>query len=463
MIEKLDVPAWALLDPSESLAEADRRFRSMATPIDRRKEPDRWTASDFVGVSRTDCLRDFWGAPIPGSGAWDVMFVGAANSHTGHTGFEDPIVRSLITRGLQARINGDIQNCVILAEDLLTLFEATMYQPETLKLHPELVNTPPYRASAEDRYERVFNGWLGQIAGGAFGTALEGCTGAGLRSTYGTLRNYVGEVSTLNDDCVYEILTLDVLERHGLQASTENYAREWSARLPFGWSAEWVTLNNLQHGVDPAAAGQNGNPMFDWIGAQMRSMIFGMVAPGDVSAAVRLALPEALVSHRGGGVLGAAFAAALTSAAFVIEEPRELLTHVAPLLDVQSSYGSVVNSSIETCRQTTSSAEAFTLLDQRLWHRNWIHGEPNIAAVICALWFSDGDFTNAMSDLASFGLDVDCNAGLVGTILSIQQNTVPKQWSEPLGGFVDTYLENGKRFAISDLASRTTALQKVGR
>jgi ADP-ribosylglycohydrolase len=452
-------PNWAVLDPSESIAEADRRMRGLAIPIDRRVVPDRWQASDFADVSRHLMLRDFWGAPVPGSGAWDAMFVGAANSHIGHCGFEDPMVRGLISSGLQARHGGDDQRCVSLAEQLLAVFAATTYEPGPIGVDSSKALLTRYGGSREDRFLRVLNGWVGQIAGGAFGTALEGCTGQALGNLYRRLDAYVGEVSTLNDDCVYEILALEVLERYGAAATTENYAHEWLTHLPFGWSAEWVTLDNLATGVAPSVAGQQGNPMFDWIGAQMRSMIFGLVAPGDVDTAVALTLSEAKVSHRGGGLAGAAFAAALTSGAFVVDDPRELLERVVPILDGETSYGSVVHHSLNVVRNCRTSQEAFEILDAELTHRNWIHAEPNIAAVVSALWFCQGDFTAAMASLAVCGLDVDCNAGLAGTILGIQNRAIPNAWSEPLGGIVDTYLGSGDRYDIASLAQRTAALQ----
>jgi ADP-ribosylglycohydrolase len=434
-------------------------MRGQAVPIDRRAVPDRWQASDFADVSRASMLRDFWGAPVPGSGAWDVMFVGAANSHIGHCGFEDPMVRGLISSGLQARRGGDDLRCVSLAEQLLAVFAATTYEPGPIGVDPSKALLPRYAAWREDRFLRVLNGWVGQIAGGAFGTALEGCTGQALGHLYGRVDGYVGDVSTLNDDCVYEILALEVLERYGAAATTENYAHEWSTRLPFGWSAEWITLDNLAAGMAPSLAGQHGNPMFDWIGAQMRSMIFGLVAPGDVATAVTLSLQEAAVSHRGGGLAGGAFAAALTSGAFVVDDPRELLLRVKPILDRETSYGNVVHHSMNVVRNCRTSQEAFDVLDAELAHRNWIHAEPNISAVISALWFCEGDFTTAMASVATCGLDVDCNAGLVGTILGIQNRAIPKAWSEPLGGIVDTYLGSGDRYDITTLAQRTAALQ----
>ena len=69
-------------------------------------------------------------------------------------------------------------------------------------------------------------------------------------------------------------------------------------------------------------------------------------------------------------------------------------------------------------------ASAWRTLDRHFEQYNWIHAYPNIAADILALWFGQGDMTRSFSLLAHAGLDVDCNAGLVGNVLGVM-NGVP--------------------------------------
>jgi ADP-ribosylglycohydrolase len=459
------VPSWAVLDDDETLVGADRRWRTLAKPVDRRRFPDRMTADDFAGVTRDSLLVEFWGSTVPGSGAWDSMFLGAAAAHE-YRGLADAEFRQLIVEGLRARFDNDSDRCRTLTEQLLDRFHRDMptnMMPPVRATDDRCRNVAPMPLASEIE-SRIHAGWIGQIAGGAFGTALEGCTGDSLAECYGPISAFVSVPTTVNDDCVYELLALDVLEREGLDATPSAFASAWS-RVPFAWSAEWVALENLRSEQtrrrQPPLSGWAGNPMFDWIGAQMRAMVFGLVAPGNPRHAIELAAREASVSHAGGGIEAAIYSAALTSLAFVDAPIREVVVHAAKWVDELTDYGLVVSRSLDVARLCSTFDEAWAVLDEELAHRNWIHAEPNIAAVIIALWFGNASFTESFAILAKAGLDVDCNAGLVGTVLGVHNNGVPQQWSMPLRNTVETYLPNKRQLAISDVSEQTVRLARA--
>jgi hypothetical protein len=62
--------------------------------------------------------------------------------------------------------------------------------------------------------------------------------------------------------------------------------------------------------------------------------------------------------------------------------------------------------------------------------------------------------------LAHAGLDVDCNAGLVGTVLGVMHDT-PEKWSAPLGDLLETYLKGKEKLSIRELAARTARLARM--
>jgi len=65
--------------------------------------------------------------------------------------------------------------------------------------------------------------------------------------------------------------------------------------------------------------------------------------------------------------------------------------------------------------------------------------------------------TESFRILAHAGLDVDCNAGLVGTVLGIMGG-VPEQWGAPLHDTLETYLAGKEKISIQALAARTARL-----
>lgn len=76
-----------------------------------------------------------------------------------------------------------------------------------------------------------------------------------------------------------------------------------------------------------------------------------------------------------------------------------------------------------------------------------------------ALWHAHGDLTTAFRWLAHAGLDVDCNAGLVGTVLGILYGA-PEKWAAPLNDLLETYLRGKERLSIRALAARTAHLAR---
>jgi hypothetical protein len=259
---------------------------------------------------------------------------------------------------------------------------------------------------------------------------------------------------------VYELVFLDVFERSGRALTSRDLALEWVRQIPFGWSAEWIALHNLNDGILPPLSGSWRNPYSDWIGAQMRGMVCGMLAPGWPREAARLAHLDGVISHAANGVYGEIFAAVLTSLSFLRTDPRTLLEEAAHYLPARSEYADVVKRCLLVVEKDPDPASAWRTLDRSFEQYNWIHAYPNIAADILALWFGQGDMTRSFSLLAHAGLDVDCNAGLVGNVLGVMGG-VPDSWAGPVGDTLETYLKGKEKLSIMSLAARTARLARL--
>ena len=401
-------------------------------------------------------LASFWGSEVPGSGAYDEMLTGAVVAAEQLGWDVDSALTALGEGWAEVEHGADEATLATIADRVLDDLERGRVRTPTIRSAPTHFEEPTPRIQRLDA--RMLASWQGKIAGGAFGTALEGCRGAAISSVYGEVRGYVATPNTLNDDVVYELVALSLLASKN-EPSTENYAHEWSARVPFGWSAEWVALDNLARGIRVPEAAVVRNPFTDWIGAQMRSMVFGQLFPGQPLSAASMARTEALVSHRGNGVEGSAFAAMLSALAFVCDEPRAVVIAASALLP-PSRYRSEVDLVIERCQHSSTFDDVWPDFEHRHRDRNWIHAIPNIGAVIASLWFGGADLTESFSMLARAGLDVDCNAGLVGTVLGATSEMVAASWVDPLEDRIDTYLPDCPTVAITDVAEQTLRLSR---
>lgn len=454
--------------------ERERKMRDAAVPLDRRVHDSNWFTADFEPPHGDDLIQMFWQSRVPGSGAPEIAYQGMVQAK-GNQGYDVSKAEALLEEGLALCEAGKKDELRALTAALLAaLVEAPVdpSHPYHSYEHPEGweavraamaadidEGTPDWQPDFE---ERIYQGWLGQLAGGAFGTAIEGYTGEQIEKVYGRVDGYITRPETMNDDVVYELVLLDVFERMGRGITSEALGLEWVRQIPFGWSAEWVALRNLSMGLMPPASGSWNNPYSDWIGVQMRGMLGGLLAPAEPLEAARLAYIDGVVSHAANGVYGGMYAAVLTALAFRENDVRALLVKGLDYLPQRSEYVAIVREVLDVLRAETDPAAAWPRISKRLEMYNWIHAYPNIAAVCFALWYGEGDFGETMSLLARAGNDVDCNAGLAGTVLGVIA-PVPDAWAAPIGDLLETYIKGKERLSIREVAARTARLARQHR
>jgi len=450
----------------------DRQLRLAAKPLDRRVHPSQWFTSQTVFPTGDDLMMLLWDAKVPGSGAPEIPYVEMVESMA-NMGYDVSAAEAFLLEGMRlAKENRRDELRALTAEVLAALRAAPKIvgHPYWKYVHPaEWADVVAAMDQPEDGIlpgtldhleEKTLNGWLGQLAGGAFGTAIEGYHGPRIAEVYGVIDHYITTPETVNDDVVYELVLLDIFERQGRGLTSRELGLEWLRQIPFGWSAEGIALRNLGLGILPPESGSFLNPFSDWIGVQMRGMVCGMLAPGQPLEAARLAHIDGVISHSANGVYGGMYAAALTALAYARSDPREILFEGLRYLPQRSEYAAVAREALEVLQAEPDPIKVWERLDCRFEEYNWIHAYPNLAADLLALWHCGGDMTVAFCWLAHAGLDVDCNAGLVGTVLGVMDGT-PEKWSAPLGDLLETYLRGKERLSIQELAERTARLSRL--
>lgn len=430
--------------------------------------PQTWEDNINVGEAEDAHLRLLWNSNVPGSHAPESIMLAAiqAKENLGYV-VENGV--ELWLEGQEAvkqndmvalnRISTRLWNAVHTAKKDPQHESWSFKRYESWEEVEQAVTYPPAKpVTAEGLAEKMRAGWMAQIAGGALGTMIEGYTTDMLRKTFGEVRAYQREPNTYNDDITYELVFLKACEMYGKQALTSRHiAQEWLAYVPSGWSAEEMAIRNIRWGVMPPESGKLGNPFGEWIGAQMRGAICGMVAPGNAKEAARLAWMDGEVSHFANGILGEVFNAMLVSLAFVEQDMRKIVTDCVDLIPHDSEYYSVVNFALEQCRSHDSWEAAWRPCEKRLEKYNWIHAYPNAAAQVIALWFGRGDFDETAYIIAMEGQDVDCNAAQILTAVGIMQGVegIPNRWTDPIGDDLNTYLRQDRLLSIRELSERT--------
>lgn len=275
-----------------------------------------------------------------------------------------------------------------------------------------------------------------------------------------------------DDDIMYTVLALMVLEDRGLMFETADVARMWLRLVPGGatWTAERAAYRTLLDKMDPefvngAAPGFDldecsDNEYNEWIGGQIRADLYGWVCPGRPALAARLAVKDASLSHRGEGLHGAAFVAALGAA---IPASDHLDDAIDAALDV-IPRGCAAAEAVHFGRGLAGSTAAVDQLHFRYRDLSPVHTVNNLALVVWALCAADGDFGAAVGDAVAAGWDTDCNGATVGGLFGLTGRPIPEAWTRPWSGRVGVSLAGYAELQLGDLVDRTAAVAaKLGR
>ena len=272
-----------------------------------------------------------------------------------------------------------------------------------------------------------------------------------------------------DDDINYTVLALLLLEDKGSGVQTEDVARAWLRLLPAGttWTAErWayrVLLDNMADefvngdtpGFDLALCSEN--PYNEWIGAQIRADLYGWVFPGRPELAVEFASRDASLSHRGEGVYGASFVAALAAAIPASVDLADAIDTAARFIPGDSAAASAVRLG----RELAGLDDAVDRLHDEYSDLSPVHTVNNLAVVVWALCASEGDFSAAVGNAVAAGWDTDCNGATVGGLFGLTGKPIPESWTRPWQGRVGLSLAGYSELPVDDLVERTVAVART--
>lgn len=345
-----------------------------------------------------------------------------------------------------------------------------------------------------DVRQRIRSAWLGRVSGCMLGKPVEILSmrhGVEALSDYlaaagaTELRDYVPLVpDTLvaelfpetcrgnlayaipDDDINYTVLALMLVEQHGLDFNTADVARAWLNYLPGGmtYTAERAAYVRLladagmafAHGAPPKfdLSECSDNEFNDWIGAQIRADLYGWVVPGNPTLAADMARRDAELSHRGEGVHGAEFVAAVGACIAGGNEIAEAVDQAQMVLPESSDCWAAV----ELGRQTSEAGDGPEPIHAAYAGMSPVHTVNNLSLVVWGLLRGADDFSVAIGDTVAAGWDTDCNGATVGALWGLTGRQIPDHWAEPWAGRIKTSLAGTGELEVEDLVDRTIAV-----
>ncbi len=346
----------------------------------------------------------------------------------------------------------------------------------------------------ENYYNKVLGSWIGRVAGDHVGAPIEFKPYDFIMQQYGTIDSYLKpvDVNYVNDDEMYEICALIALEKHGLDISSKDIAKEWVDRLyTQNFTAERVALKNLRKGIEPPKSGITKNIWYDAIGAQMRADIWGQICPGCPRMAKYYAEIDGSISHAGIGIDGEVYVAILISNAFFEKDIRKNIHNSIKFFPLreESRYTDMIFKAIELYDENPNDFRKARKKLMEYWNTirvelvqkanvrrkreflnheilSGVHVLPNAGFIILSLLYGantkEDPLGRSICIAAMLGLDTDCNCGNVGAIVGAQigAEMIKSKWRKPLKDTFNTYVKDYEHWKISELASR---IAKIGK
>ena len=266
----------------------------------------------------------------------------------------------------------------------------------------------------------------------------------------------------VDDDIVYTVLNLLLMEEKGLSFTTKDVGDIWLKYLPYACTAEDVALQNLKQQLPMEEVGVINNPYLEWIGADIRSDAFAYVAPGYPEKAAELAYYDAYLSHRKNGIYGEMFFAAAQSAAFVVDDPIEAIRIGLTEIPQECQLADAIHWALDSLDEVSNYNDARQLVDQKFEGMEHAHTINNACLVVFGLHIGKTDITKVIGEIVAMGMDNDCNAATAGSIVGAIAtfDKLDATWYNNFNDKVETYLHGIDSISISSLLVRFKALAK---
>lgn len=367
-------------------------------------------------------------------------------------------------------------------------------EPDSLaaikKARPKSVKLPEYTLSDERLYDKMLGAWLGRSAGCVLGIPVEGrsrqwieawaqkCGQPYPLAEYfkdypdipGThysepnenfLKGKIDHVGP-DDDLVYSVLGLLILEEYGPRFTPEDVGKAWVKYLPMACTAERVALENLKAGLKPPKTATRNNPYYEWIGADIRSDPWGYCAPGMPEVAAEFAWRDASVSHVKNGIYGEMFFSAAIAAAFITSDIKQIMQIALAEIPAGSRMARTVKQTMKWCESDGDWLETWDRVKKEYAGMSIVHTLNNAALTIMGLMYGEGDFEKTIALTVMGGLDTDCTGATAGSIAGaiLGAKKLPSKWVKPFGDRLTTYLNGEQEQSITDLARRCCAVAK---
>lgn len=318
--------------------------------------------------------------------------------------------------------------------------------------------------------DKVRGGWSGQMIGVTYGAPTEFRFQQKVNEEPRNWRPEELAGALDQDDLYVEMTFAAVMDRLGLNATTEQYGEAFKDSKYHLWHANLAARRLLRRGVK---APKSGNPAYNLhandIDFQIESDFIGMMCPGLPRAAQRYAERVGHVMNYGDGVYGGVFISAMYAAAFLGNDPRKVVEAGLAAIPPESTYAQTIRDVLKWSAENSDWTKTWQLLEEK-WDKDDpcpdgalrpfnIDASLNGAYVALGLLYGQRNFHKTIDIAMRGGQDSDCNPSSAGGILGVMlgYKGIPTKWTAPLAGIAD------KKFSYTGYSYNTIVKSTIER
>lgn len=317
----------------------------------------------------------------------------------------------------------------------------------------------PRRLARREFEDRVRGGWAGQMIGVSFGAPTEFSSNAKILE--GPLPEWQPDhVSNAidQDDLYVEMTFAAVMDRLGLDATTEQFGEAFRMSEYNLWHANAAARRLLNLGIEAPRSGQpQYNPHANDIDFQIESDFIGLMSPGLPRAARDYSMRVGRVMNSGDGLYGGLFITGMYAAAFFETDPHRVVEAGLAMLPRDSGYAAIIRDVLAWHDAHPDDWRATWHLIEDKWDKDDacpdgslepfnIDARLNGAYVALGLLYGGGDFDRTLDVATRSGQDSDCNPSSAGGILGVMigYDRIPDKWKSGIPSLA------GRKFAYTD-------------
>ncbi len=304
-------------------------------------------------------------------------------------------------------------------------------------------------ASLEDK---IRGGWAGQMIGVAYGAPTEFRSNGRINEAELKWSPAMVSNAIQQDDLYVEMTFAEVMDKVGLEATSEQYGEMFRNSRYSLWHANAAARRLLNNGIKaPLSGDPRYNSHANDIDFQIESDFIGLMTPGLPQEANKYCDRVGRVMNYGDGLYGGMFFGGMYSAAFFERDPRRVVEAGLACIPAKSGYGRVIRDVLDWSAKSPGDWRRTWQLLQEKWDRDDpcpdgallpfnIDARLNGAYVALGVLYGQKDFARTLEVSTRSGQDSDCNpssaAGILGVMLGYQG--IPEIYKSGIPALADT-------------------------